>query len=65
MYVRTFFEQSSKTMSPAIRQVIMEDVESLLNGKRGEFFEHRRDLGDDFLTVCDQCGVHLSFPIRQ
>lgn len=62
--VRVYFETMTKSMSPAIRQVILEDIDNLLKGERGEFLEHRRDIGDHFLEVCHDFRVHLSFPLR-
>ena len=63
MNVRTYFEGMIKSMSPAIQQIILEDVENLLSGRRGEFLEHRRDIGDQFLDVCFRYGVHLACPL--
>lgn len=61
--VIVYFEGLTKGMSPAIRQVVLEDVSSLLAGKRGEFLEHRQDIADLFLVACDDFGVYLGCPI--
>ncbi|MBV9159640.1 MAG: hypothetical protein JO019_03540 [Candidatus Kaiserbacteria bacterium] len=60
IHVITFFEGATKSMSPVIRQIILEDVANLLEGRGGDFVMHRDDLRKDFLQVCEQCGVHLS-----
>ena len=63
--VIVYFEGVTKGMSPVIRQIILEDVKSLLEGRSGEFLEHRRDIGDQFLEICGIYGLHLSFPLRR
>jgi len=62
--VRVYFEGVTKTMSPAIRHVVLEDIGNLLEGKRGEFLEYRRDIGDHFLEVCADFRVLLACPMR-
>lgn len=64
-YVRIYFEGATKSMSPAVRQIVLEDIEKLLKGDRGEFLEFRREIGDHFLEVCDNYGVLLSFPTKK
>ena len=62
--VIVYFEGLVKAFSPAIRQIVLEDVINLLEGKRGEFLEHRTDIADHFLEVCHNFGAHLSCPIQ-
>jgi|GEM_PF-5838342 len=53
--VRSYFVHSTKGMSPAIQRVILEDVDNLLTGGRGEYLERQEDLRKDFLTICESC----------
>ncbi len=62
IYVRTYFENRVKCYSPAIRQIILEDVHALLEGRPGEFIEGFDDLRNEFLEVCDLYRMHLSCP---
>ena len=63
VYVQTYFEERVKAYSPAIRQIIMEDVKNLLEGKSGEFIEGFDGLRDEFLDVCHAYGFHLAVPL--
>jgi hypothetical protein len=63
--VIVYFEGVTKSMSPAVRQVVLEDISALLEGKRGEFLEHRQDLAGIFLEACHDFGVHLSFSLNE
>ncbi|MDB5238188.1 MAG: hypothetical protein JWM46_458 [Candidatus Kaiserbacteria bacterium] len=62
--VIVYFEGLVKCFSPAIRQIVLEDVTNLLEGKRGEFLEHRPDIAEHFLDVCHDFGAHLSCPMK-
>ena len=61
--VRKYFEGRVRVYSPAIRCVILEDVDLLLEGKPASFIEGLEDLREETLQVCDLFGVKLSAPI--
>ena len=61
--VIVYFEGMIKSMSPVLQVIILEDVKNLLEGKRGEYLERSKELRDHFLEICEDLGVHLSFPL--